>query len=221
MFLSTGHLAYGEVLQNIPPYDSVSCSTNLQLIPLEKIKGNTIMQKKQWAEVLPVRKKIEIYNATEYDLEFLIQWVGAYFKLDGIKINVYSLPRKFSHDGVLLKKNDRYVIHLKKKLPHYKLIVIHEMIHLKQYEFDELEVIDETTVHYNGRRVNLNRIDYNLRPYENEAHAKDQVLLRLFNQYMKKKSKREKYENGIEPKGNEMKPPSPSIEKDCRKAPVI
>lgn len=126
---------------------------------------------------------VNVVNNTDYDVEQIILWACDYLDIENITICL-GYNRNFSHkEGMLVKHDNMYFLYLKKRLTSVKLIVIHELIHIKQYEAGDLVSINPHIVNYKGYVINLHRVDYLQRPYELEAHSEDSRILRKYFKY--------------------------------------
>jgi hypothetical protein len=141
-------------------------------IPADTLRDN--MQKKY--------AFVNVVNNTNYDVEDIIFWACNYLGIKNVTICVANQPRAFNNDGMLIKHDDLYFIYLKKRLLGVNKIIVHELIHIQQYERQELVRINPHTVNYKGNEFNLNKIDYLQRPFEVDAHAEDS---RIVNKYFR------------------------------------
>lgn len=106
------------------------------------------------------------------------------FKYDSINLNIYYLQKEMKNDEIEIFgyiQNDpkpyNYSIFLKRGINKYQVMkfLSHELIHLDQMERGDL--ITQTNNYkfaiYCGDTIKFNEVEYMKRPYEIEAHAKD------------------------------------------------
>ncbi|WP_277486789.1 hypothetical protein [Catalinimonas alkaloidigena] len=60
-----------------------------------------------------------------------------------------------------------------------RLVLAHEMIHVKQYVKGELEVLDENEVFWNGRKYYGGNFNSRKTPWESEAYHYDRQLANM------------------------------------------
>jgi len=133
-------------------------------------------------------KTIIVENNTEYDKLDTIIYVLAnkVFNLDTLEINVYPIKHKidnenyefYAYTNKIYFKSHSYIIYVNPNLSFsdLKLTVSHEFIHIKQYERDDLEIIDNVAK-FKGRKYDLRDIEYMDRPFEIEAFNKQNKIL--------------------------------------------
>lgn len=141
---------------------------------------------------------VYVVNNTNYDVEHLILWACDYLRIENVTICVANQHDYLEKAGMLVKHKDLYFLYLKEKLINYNLIVIHELIHLKQYKARQLVKIDPSTVNYKGLVINLDKVDYFQRLYESEAHSEDSKVLRKYFKHKKRERKNRDPEREIE-----------------------
>lgn len=73
------------------------------------------------------------------------------------------------------KRPNRFIIELHKNLGSRRILdsLAHEMVHVKQYVFGEL---DDNQMQWKGKKCDGNKIDYYERPWEFEANGKEEGL---------------------------------------------
>lgn len=134
----------------------------------------------------PFEREINLFNTTDYPLDELVYWTCKYLDINEVFIRIDYLPEHYRERGVVKKFYDRaYQINLKKNLGNVRLVVIHELIHVKQYESGDLKSLHGSFVDYKGKKMNLDRIDYMARGFESEAHALDGHILQEFRKQLK------------------------------------
>lgn len=120
---------------------------------------------------------LHVINNTTFDVEEVVRWTCGYLDIRNITICITPQTRYFKEEGFVIKQGDIYYIYLKKKVSNLKLILIHELIHVKQYESKQLTKIGRTRVSFKGNIIDLTRKEYGRRSFEAEAHANDSRIL--------------------------------------------
>src|SRR5690606_8656874 len=118
------------------------------------------------------------------DVEDIILWASEYLGIKDVTICVGYQKRR-QEEGLVVKHENIYFLYLKKNLISFRTIIMHELIHIRQYEEKDLVTINPHTVSYKGYVMNLKRTEYLRRPYELEAHSKDSQLLRKYFKHKK------------------------------------
>ncbi len=134
----------------------------------------------------PLVREINLFNTTDYPLEELAYWTCQYLGIKEVFIRIDYLPDHYRERGMAKKIYDKaYQINLKKNLGNVKLILIHELIHVKQYESGDLKSMQGSFVEFKGRQIDLERVDYMERDFEFEAHAQDGRVLQAYRKQLK------------------------------------
>lgn len=128
--------------------------------------------------------EVNLINSTTYDLDDLVHWACRYLDIDDVFIRVEYLPDNYTEEGLVKKIYDKiYYIYLKKGLLNLNLVVMHELVHVKQYESGDLNILSASLVTYKNKAIDLNRVDYAERTYENEAHLKGRQVWRDYQKH--------------------------------------
>lgn len=123
---------------------------------------------------------LHVINNTSYNVEEIIRWTCDYLEIRNVTICVAPQTRYFEQSGFVIKQDDIYYIYIKENLASVHLIMVHELIHVKQYETGELRISNGRLVNFKGANINLKKIPYDLRSYEVEAHNLDSKILQRY-----------------------------------------
>lgn len=115
-------------------------------------------------------------------------------KYDTAVVTIYYFPKEWNNNNYeifgFIQKNQldnhphQYIIFVKRGfLPiSIKKFLSHELIHLDQMEKDELiQIIGVPKVIYKGKMIDLRVVPYNERPYEQDAFARENGILKELN----------------------------------------
>lgn len=128
--------------------------------------------------------QVNVINSTAYDLDGLVLWACHYLHIHDVFIRIEYLPDNYVEEGLVRKIYDKiYYIYLKKGLLNLNLVVMHELVHVKQYESGDLNILSASVVTYKNKTIDLNRIHYRDRSYEHEAHAKGRQVWRDYQKH--------------------------------------
>jgi len=154
-------------------------------------------QKEKYFKPIIIEKNNNIINNIK-DKDYLDTIIYAGIKeinLSGLFINIVPLSdnikNNFQSDielkAVITGDNNAYNIYLDTNMnrDQYITTLSHELIHLKQYYTKEL-VIENGIPIWKGKKVDLNSIDYQDRPWEIEAFAKQNDLEKKINKLLYK-----------------------------------
>jgi hypothetical protein len=132
-------------------------------------------------------------NYTEYKRADTIAMVviNKIFMQDTIKLNIYYMTKEMKKNEYEIQKNffepHAYNIYIRKKLTKsLKRLIIHDLIHLNQMEFDDLIplVNDDTRIVYKGDTIDLYQTPYKYRWYEMEASLWEDNVLKNLNKLL-------------------------------------
>jgi hypothetical protein len=138
-----------------------------------------------------VRGNIDSNHVSNYsiglNLEKYIQVGLKYLKLNSLNILIKDLPNDLKTsfengielEGLTIKHDEGYIIYVLRGLSKKELIkmISHEIVHIKQYETNELMVCSNTIIWKGSDMNNLSKISYESRPWELDAF-KNQNLIR-------------------------------------------
>ncbi len=111
---------------------------------------------------------LEVYESMQLDV-VISENMPEYF--EGITL-AYEVPNS---DQQYFKVR----INAQLNAPTQRLVLAHEMVHVKQYVKQELEIIDQQYALWKGKSYNFERVHYRQTPWERDALRNDNQLARL------------------------------------------
>lgn len=118
-----------------------------------------------------------VFNKTNIkDADYFI-YVGLdILKIDSATVLIKPLIDNLEYEAYVDGKDRQYIIYINEKSKNdFFKILSHEIIHIKQYYFSEL-IINGVYVIWMGEYFEYEYLDYEDRPWENEAYLKGNQL---------------------------------------------
>ncbi len=126
-------------------------------------------------------KGIHIRNHTDYELEDPIVWFCLTYGINDAYIRISYLDHLHSYQGMISYQYPAtYFIKIKKNHPNPVQILMHELVHLRQFYTGELQQSGEKSVMYMGSEIDLGHIPYPKRPFEISAFKQTPLLLKEY-----------------------------------------
>lgn len=140
----------------------------------------------------PIPNTVVVQNNTNYDIETTAKiTIYNIFSIDSIFVKFDYMPTEIFIEGrkigAYIFKNpffdNQYVVFMSRDIKKYQkdIIIIHEMIHLNQYEIKELKFYDPIMgiFIYKEDTINMNTISYFDRPFEKDAYNMEDSIYNL------------------------------------------
>lgn len=144
-------------------------------------------------------KNIYVLNDTKYDVELKTKIIlNKIFKYDSMYVKYVYLNEELLFGNMKISAfivknpmfNNQYLIYMSKDIKSYHedIIISHELLHLKQYENCDLELINPFIglYKYFNDTLNLNYIPYNKRPFEIDAYNSEDTIYQQLQILLKK-----------------------------------
>lgn len=121
---------------------------------------------------LSLINNIYIINHTSYEADFVAQYLHDE-KINNVTVVIKYFPEVIRYkvsDPAFVRQasEDLYIIYIKKNRPddYSRILLLHEIIHVKQYKKRDLVRISKSIIQYKGRRYNLNHYSRDDLPHE-------------------------------------------------------
>lgn len=125
-----------------------------------------------------------VINHTEHKYVDTIIKVGlSRYDLQNVRVSLYYLPDNLKASegrevkAMILSNDKEFIIYMDSTLLRREAIMVlsHELIHLLQYKNGALSVVDNTPI-WMGKKIPLNSLSYESRPWEQEAIHESNAL---------------------------------------------
>lgn len=153
--------------------------------------------RKKEKEVLVFPSSVIAHNYTAYENldTFAMVAMNKVFDIDTLTVNIYyknvNVNSNMLDVYAFIQKSPytphTYAIFVARKMPvDIKQVLAHELVHMYQMETGALEQRDNKSIIFNNQLIIFKDVEYNDRPYEIEAFAKQASVLKETNDLMYK-----------------------------------
>jgi len=167
---------------------------------VRKLNQNAI-EKRKIEQNFEFPETITINNTTKFNIDTTIMIVlHEIFKHDTVHIDIYYLTNNLMDNDYIIQAHiikhyfipHTYILYLNRYINNNELlyIIIHELIHLHQYETNSLIIVNDFNggnyYIYLGDKHKMSDVDYYNREYEQDAYNKTQEILNIYFDIIKK-----------------------------------
>ncbi|MCE7055994.1 hypothetical protein LZF95_15035 [Algoriphagus sp. AGSA1] len=129
---------------------------------------------------------LHIRNHTYYDVKDPIHWFCEKYDIRDAYIRVSFLDRSDFYGMISHQQPNIYFIRLRKGCPNVGVVLMHELMHMRQYHSGQLTQSEQKSVMYHGRKINLDEISYKEREFEKDANREGSVLWKTYKRLLRK-----------------------------------
>jgi hypothetical protein len=138
---------------------------------------------------------LHIRNHTDLDVETPIRWFCKKFGIENayIRVSYFESPDK-PFLGILTHQVPNvYFIKISRRSWSAGAVLMHELVHVRQYYTGELSQQSHSKLMYMGRQIDLHEVSYAERKYEQAALSEGNSLWKAF---------RKEKKSGVQPKSD-------------------
>ncbi len=133
----------------------------------------------------PIRG-LHIRNHTYYEVEDPIRWFCEKYDIQDAYIRVSFLDRSDFYGMISHQQPNIFFIRLRRGCPNVGVVLMHELIHLHQYQSGQLIQSEQKSVMYHGRKIDLDEISYKEREFEKDAKRDGPLLWKTYKRHLRR-----------------------------------
>lgn len=135
-----------------------------------------------------------VNNNTELEIDTVVKVIiNKILKQDSIIIHIFYLNKQMIYDDFEIMgyieptsyNNKEYLLFINRQVEQINILLSHEFVHLDQYMKNELKLNRDLQVAiYKGDTINLHKVPYKLRPFEQDAYNRQYQILKQLNKIL-------------------------------------